>query len=151
MPHRWIYHLGRAEPWTVLKISSVFKSAKFKENRNKALDQLSEDLGASVQDTLNHLLNLELSMFLSEPDQSDNKKNGFKEREYTFKGIGTIRIYLPQDRKSRFESSITKRSERNDSRIKEDIAVLHLAGISNRTLAMISKRVLGLEVLRVTL
>ena len=48
--------------------------AKFKENRSKALDQLSEDLRSSVQDPLNRLLNLEMSLFLGGPDQSDNIK-----------------------------------------------------------------------------
>lgn len=120
--------------------------AKFKENRMKAFDQLSEELRLTFQESLNQLLNLEMSLFLGEPDQTDNKKNGHKVRDYTLKNIGTVRINLPQDRKSRFESSIIKKSERVDPRIREDIAVLHLAGISNRTLAMISKRVLGLQV-----
>ena len=119
---------------------------QFKEDRLKAFNQLSDDLRTSVEESLNHLLTLEMSLFLGEADQSDNKKNGFKERDYTIKGLGTIRVNLPQDRKSRFESSIIKKSERVDPRIKEDIAVLHLAGISNRTLGMISKRILGLEV-----
>ena len=120
--------------------------AKFKEDRLRALDQLSEDVRATVADTLNHLLHLEMSVFLGDADQADNKRNGFKDRDYTIKGIGTVRLNLPQDRKSRFESSIIKKSERIDPRIKEDLAVLHLAGISNRTLGMISKRILGLEV-----
>jgi len=119
---------------------------QFKEDRLKAFNQLSDDLRTSVEESLNHLLTLEMSLFLGEADQSDNKKNGFKERDYTIKGLGTIRVNLPQDRKSRFESFIIKKSERVDPRIKEDIAVLHLAGISNRTLGMISKRILGLEV-----
>jgi putative transposase len=120
--------------------------AKFKENRLKALDQLSEDVRLTVGDTLNHLLNLEMSLFLGEADQADNKRNGFRDRDYTIKGIGTVRLNVPKDRKSRFESSIVKKSERIDPRVKEDLAVLHLAGISNRTLGMISKRILGLEV-----
>jgi putative transposase len=120
--------------------------AKFKEDRLKALEQLSEDIRLSVGDTLNHLLQLEMSLFLGEADQADNKKNGFRDRDYTVKGIGTVRLNLPRDRKSRFESSIIKSSERIDPRIREDLAVLHLAGISNRTLGMISKRILGLEV-----
>ena len=33
-----------------------------------------------------------------------------------------------------------------DKRLKEDLALLHLAGISNRTMALISKRILGVEV-----
>ena len=120
--------------------------AKFKEDRLKALDQLSEDVRLTVGDTLNHLLHLEMSLFLGEADQADNKRNGSRDRDYTIKGIGTVRLNLPRDRKSRFESSIVKNSERIDPRIKEDLAVLHLAGISNRTLGMISKRILGLEV-----
>lgn len=120
--------------------------AQFKKNRLKAFNQLSEDLRTSVEDTFNHLLNLEMSLFLGEAEQADNKRNGYKERDFTLKGIGTIRVNLPQDRKARFESSIIPKSERHDPRVKEDIAVLHLAGISNRTLSMISKRILGLEV-----
>ena len=123
---------------------------QFKENRLKALNQLSEEFRASAEETINHLLHLEMSLFLGEPDQSDNKKNGFKEKDYTLKGVGTLRIKLPQDRKSRFESAIIPKSERIDPRLKEDMAVLHLAGISNRTLSMISKRLLGLEVSKTT-
>jgi putative transposase len=120
--------------------------AKFKEDRLKALDQLSEDVRLTVGDTLNHLLNLEMLLFLGEADQADNKRNGSRDRDYTIKGIGTVRLNVPKDRKSRFESAIIKKSERIDPRVKEDLAVLHLAGISNRTLGMISKRILGLEV-----
>lgn len=120
--------------------------SQFKDNRLKAFSQISEDLRSTAEETINQLLNLEMSLFLGEADQSDNKRNGFKERDFTLKGIGTIRIRLPQDRKSRFESSIIRKSERVDPRLKEDIAVLHLAGISNRTLSMISKRILGLEI-----
>jgi putative transposase len=100
----------------------------------------------TFQESLNQLLNLEMSLFLGEGDQADNKRNGHKVRDYTLKSVGTVRINLPQDRKSRFESSIIKKSERIYPRIREDIAVLHLAGISNRTLAMISQRVLGLQI-----
>jgi putative transposase len=124
--------------------------AHFKGNRLKAFNQLSEDLRTSVEETFNHLLNLEMSLFLGEADQTDNKRNGFKEKDYTLKGLGTIRLNFPQDRKARFNSSIIPNSERLDPRMKEDIAVLHLAGISNRTLSMISKRILGLEVSKTT-
>jgi putative transposase len=125
--------------------------AQFKENRLRAFNQLSEDVKSSLEETFNHLLNLEMSLFLGEADQADNKRNGFKERDYTLKGVTTIRVNLPQDRKSRFESAIIPKSERLDPRMKEDIAVLHLAGISNRTLSMISKRILGIEVSKSTI
>lgn len=86
-----------------------------------------------------------MSLFLGEPDQADNKRNGYEERDYVLKGVGALRVRMPIDRKRRFESSIIPRYERVDPRIKEDLAALHLAGISTRTLALISERVLGVE------
>jgi putative transposase len=53
---------------------------------------------------------------------------------------------MPQDRKSVFQSDIIRANEQIDPRLKEDMAVLHLAGLSTRTMAMVSKRVLGVEV-----
>lgn len=53
---------------------------------------------------------------------------------------------MPVDRKRDFKSVVIPSREQIDPRLKEDLAVLHLAGISNRVLAMISKRVLGVEV-----
>lgn len=41
--------------------------------------------------------------------------------------------------------------ERTDPRLKVDMAVLHLVGLSSRTLAMISKRLLGVIVSKDTI
>lgn len=119
---------------------------QFKENRIKAFEHLSEEIRLTFEHSINQLLSLEMELFLGEADQADNKKNGHKDRDYTFKGIGTLRIKMPQDRKSKFTSAIIPKSERIDPRLKEDMAVMHLAGISNRTLAMISNRLLNIEV-----
>lgn len=124
---------------------------QFKENRIKAFEHLTEAIRLTFEDSINQLLNLEMELFLGEVDQANNKRNGFKDRDYTIKSVGTLRIKMPTDRKSQFSSSIIKKAERIDPRIKEDMAVLHLAGISNRTLAMISKRILNLEVSKDTI
>jgi putative transposase len=50
------------------------------------------------------------------------------------------------DRRRKFESEIIPAREQIDPRLKEDMAVLHMAGLSTRTMAMVSKRVLGVEV-----
>lgn len=63
---------------------------------------------------------------------------------------GGLSLRVPVDRKSRFESSIIPKSERIDPRLKEDMAALHLAGISTRDLEMMSRRLLGIEVSRQT-
>lgn len=118
----------------------------FKRNRLKAFETLTMEVKDAVSGTLNQLLHAEMSVFLGKPEESGNKRNGYKEREYALKGIGCIRIRMPIDRKRRFDSEIIPAREQIDPRLKEDIAVLHLAGISTRMVAMISRRLLGVSV-----
>lgn len=119
---------------------------KFKENRFKALEEVSNEVRDSLSKTLNELLNTEMTLFLGNAEESGNKRNGFTEKNYTLKGVGTVRISVPKDRNSKFESAIIPKSEVIDPRLKEDMAILHLAGISTRSIAMISKRLLGINI-----
>lgn len=118
----------------------------FKENRTTALEALTNEIRHGVSDFFNAVLQAEMDLFLGRPDQSANKRNGFREKEYALKGVGCLRIRMPTDRKREFESSMFPHREQIDPRLKEDIAILHLAGLSNRVMAMVSKRVLGVEV-----
>lgn len=119
---------------------------EFRKNRIKAFESMTAELKQAVGSAVNTLLQTEMTLFLGKPEQSGNKKNGYKERDYALKGVGCIRIKMPQDRKSQFKSEIIKPNEQIDPRLKEDMAVLHLAGLSTRTMAMVSKRILGIEV-----
>lgn len=119
---------------------------EFRKNRIQAFESITTEIRTAVGTTINKLLHTEMTLFLGKPEQSGNKRNGYKERDYALKGVGCIRIKMPQDRKSEFESAIVPANERIDPRLKEDMAVLHLAGLSTRTMAMVSKRVLGVEV-----
>lgn len=138
-------------PMSIIRVDlnlgeAVSTLKKFKDNRKLAMEQMVSDFRESFSESVNQLLKLELQVFLGAAEESDNKSNGYTEKDYTFKGLGTFRLRYPRDRKGRFESSIVPKRERMDPRIKEDLAVLNLAGISNRTLGMISKRILGLEI-----
>lgn len=129
------------------KIPELVKAIeKFKTNSREAFEVLATDIKTSVTDIFNQLLTAEMDLFLGESEQSKNKRNGFAEREFAVKGVGCLRVRVPQDRNRKFKSVIVPKNEQIDSRLKEDLAVLHLAGISNRTLAMISKRILGVQV-----
>ena len=114
---------------------------EFRTNRVRAFEAITSEVRSAVGSAISHLLQTEMTLFLGKPEQSGNKRNGYKEREYALKGVGCIRIRMPQDRKSQFSSSIIKSHEQIDPRLKEDMAVLHLAGLSTRTMAMVSKRV----------
>lgn len=117
----------------------------FKQNRLKAFEIIATEVRSVVSSTINQLLHAEMTLFLGKPDQMGNKRNGYYEREYALKGVGCIRIRLPIDRKREFKSVIIPTNEPVDPRLKEDLAVLHLSGISTRTLRLISKRILGVE------
>lgn len=119
----------------------------FKRNRLQALEHLSQDIKTAVSQAIHQLLHAEITAFLGQAEQHENKRNGYhKERTYTLKHIGSLRIRVPRDRNGAYLSQIIPPQERMDPRLKEDMGVLHLAGISTRTLSMISKRILGIAV-----
>ena len=141
---------------SIVKVEISFPEAikaiqEFKENRAAALAEFSNELKKSSQQFFESLIQAEFTAFLGEEGQSGNKRNGYKERSYVLKGIGAIKLSMPQDRHSKFESSVIPKNEVIDPRLKEDFAVLSLAGISTRSMGMISRRVLGLEVSRDTI
>ena len=130
-----------------IRIPEAVKAIKkFKENRLEALNQLSEEFKKSIADGVNDLLNAELDLYLGQAENIDNNKNGYKNKTYFLKNIGAIQLKIPQLRGGDFKSVIIPPGEQYDPRVKEDLAILHLAGISNRTLSMISKRILGIPV-----
>ncbi|MFN9913593.1 MAG: transposase, partial [Pirellulaceae bacterium] len=106
---------------------------EFRKNRIKAFEAITAEVKSAVSHAFNQLLQTEMTLFLGKSEQTGNKRNGYEEREYAIKGIGCIRIRMPQDRKSQFKSEIITPREQIDPRLKEDMAVLHLAGISTRT------------------
>jgi transposase-like protein len=119
---------------------------QFRRNRMRALDAITSDIRSAVSNTFNQLLNAEMEIFLGRPDQTDNKRNGYSQREYVLKGVGGVRVRMPIDRERKFASSIILAREQIDPRLKQDLAILHLAGLSTRMLSMISKRLLGVEI-----
>ena len=121
-----------------------------KQGRIKFFDHLATELKTAASIAIEQLMQSEITLFLGKPSESDNKRNGYEEREYAVKGLGGLTLRVPVDRKYRFDSVIIPKGERIDPRIKEDLAVLHLAGISTRDLEMMSRRVLGVEVSRQT-
>ena len=129
------------------ELREAFKLAR---EKTRILDHLAGDLKAAASNAISDLMDAEMTFFLGEPDQRDNKRNGYRTREYALKGLGALRIKVPTDRKRRFASNIVPKGEKIDSRIKEDLAVLHLAGISKRTMEMISKRIFGVDISRET-
>jgi putative transposase len=123
----------------------------FRQRRIQGLEMITREVRSAAGYAIDQLMNAEMTLFLGKPDQVDNKRNGYQSREYALKGVGLVRVQIPVDRQRKFESEIIPKSERIDPRLKEDLAVLHLAGLSKRDLEMISRRVLGVEISRETI
>jgi putative transposase len=124
--------------------------AEFARDRVTALESFTTDLRGAVSSAFNDLLNVEMTLFLGRPEETTNKRNGVRVREYFLKGVGALRLELPRDREGRFESAVMPSHERIDPRSRQDLALVHLAGVSNRTLSMISERLLGVPVSKST-
>ena len=119
---------------------------KFTNDRLEAFDHMLQGIRQGASEVLNQVLNAEMGVYLGTPDQADNKRNGYEHKEYTVKGLGTIKIKVPIDRKRQFNSKIIPKHERLDPRLAEDMAALQLAGLSSRTLSLMSKRILGIDI-----
>jgi putative transposase len=64
-------------------------------------------------------------------------------RGFTLKGIGEVGVKVPRDRKSEFKTEVLPRSKQYEDAIREDMSVMFLAGVSTRTLSLISERLIG--------
>jgi putative transposase len=139
------------EPRPLLRVDVSIPAVRetlqlFAANRVQAWERFSTVVREAVADGVNQLLDAEITLFLGRADQVENKRNGYQIRKYQFKGIGGLQLLIPRDRHGEFNSVVIPTGERGDPRLRQDMALLHLAGISNRTMAMISRRILGVGV-----
>lgn len=67
----------------------------FAENRLAALDVLTRDLREAVSGAVNDLLSVEMTLFLGRPEETTNKRNGMRVRDYYLKGVGCLRLQMP--------------------------------------------------------
>src|ERR1039457_4383793 len=102
-----------------IKVPELVRAVEiFRENRLAALEHLTTEVKNCVSQFFNQVLQAEMALFLGEPEQSDNKRNGYEEREYALKGVGCVRVRVPVDRKRDFKSAVVPPREQIDPRLK---------------------------------
>jgi len=110
------------------------------------------DIREVVGKYLTELMNVELTHFLGrEPyvriaGTAVNHRNGSYGRRFTLKGVGEVHVNVPRDRKGEFKTSIIPRSKQYEEEVARDFSIMFLAGISTRTLSMLSERLIGRRV-----
>jgi putative transposase len=115
----------------------------------RIFEMLSLDVQRQVGNYLTNLMDAELTHLLGRKRYervrggADNHRNGRYPRGFCIKGIGQVQVKVPRDRKNRYQTCVLPRSEQYEGRIAEDLSMMYLAGISTRTLSLLSKRLIG--------
>jgi putative transposase len=76
-------------------------------------------------------------------EEEPNHRNGSYRRRFALKGIGEVPVQVPRDRKGDYQTRVIPKSKQYEDELRQDIAVMFLSGVSSRTLAMISQRLIG--------
>lgn len=129
----------------VVKVRDVVMLAKrFREEPTRAMQEVMEHVRGAVAQTLEQVMDAEITLHLA--NDETNKRNGYRSRKFAVKGLGSVQLRVPRDRKGTYESAVVPSSRRYDEALERDMAALHLAGISTRTLSALSHRLLGVKV-----
>jgi len=130
-----------------IRVADAYELAKrFESAPRAALAEVVEQARAGLEDTLERIMRAELELFLGDPAEQTDKRNGFRQRSFTVKGLGSLTLRVPRDRAGRFETKVIPAHRHFDEAIERDLAVLHLAGISTRMLSQLSAPLLGVRV-----
>jgi len=117
--------------------------------RQSLFEMIRENVQESVGIYLSSLMDAEMTQFLGRRryersrEEDTNHRNGSYQRKFTLKGIGEVDIQVPRDRKGQFNTQVIPRSTQYEDSLREDIGVMFLAGVSTRTLSMMSERLIG--------
>ena len=118
-------------------------------------DSLFEMIRGTVKENvgkyLSELMDSELTSFLGRDRYEriagvSNHRNGSYGRKYTLKGIGEVAVTVPRDRKGKFTTRVIPRSKQYEDAIREDLCAMFLSGVSTRTLALMSERLIGRKI-----
>lgn len=131
---------------TVPEVIEIFNAI---EKKPEALyEMIRQDLQQTVGEYLSAIMHAEMTQFLGRNPYEratgvPNHRNGSYQRRYALKGIGEIAVKVPRDRNAQFQTQVIPRSKQYEEEIARDMGMMYLAGISTRSLSMLSKRLIG--------
>ena len=131
---------------TVSEIAEIFK--EIQERPGQLFEMIRLDIREVVGNYLTAMMNAELTHYLGrEPyvrvSGAANHRNGSYGRGFALKGVGEVHVDIPRDRNGEFKTAVIPRSKQYEEEIARDFSILFLAGVSTRTLSMISERLIG--------
>lgn len=131
-----------------LEVKEIF--TEIMKRPEKMFEMIEIDFKAIAERTISEMLKVELTEFLGraphERSEVKNYRNGNYKRKYTVKNIGELKIEIPRDRENRYNSKLIQKYDRYDVRLKKDISLMFLSGISTRGIGLISQSLLGRKI-----
>jgi putative transposase len=125
---------------------------EIQQQPGKILEMVKTDVPQVIGDYLSQVMQVELTRFLGRQpyqrieDGEPNHRNGSYPRSFTLKKLGEIAVKVPRDRQGKYQTQVIPKSKQYEDELRQDIAMLFLGGISTRTLAMISQRLIGRKI-----
>ena len=131
---------------TVSEIADIFK--EIQERPGQLFEMIRLDVREAVGKYLTAMMNAELTHYLGREPYvrvvgNANHRNGSYGRGFALKGVGEVHVDIPRDRNGEFKTSVIPRSRQYEEEIARDFSILFLAGVSTRSLSMISERLIG--------
>ena len=121
---------------------------EIRQQPDELFEMIRADVKENVGQYLSALMETELTGFLGRGryervEGDSNHRNGSYGRKYTLKGIGKIGVNIPRDRNGEFSTQVIPRSKQYEDALREDLCAMFLAGVSTRTLSLMSERLIG--------
>ena len=121
---------------------------QIRQDPNSLFEMIRATVKENVGQYLSDLMQSELSHFLGRDryqrtNGQNNHRNGSYLRNYTLKGVGPVDVKVPRDRNGLFKTQVIPRSKQYEDSIREDLCTMFLGGISTRTLALMSQKLIG--------
>ena len=107
-------------------------------------DALKDLLGGTIKEMMEAEMDDHLGYEKSQRSDSDDSRNGYKEKTVN-SSYGTVKIDVPQDRKSTFEPQVVKKRQKDISDIDQKIISMYAKGMTTRQISDTLMDIYGFE------
>jgi putative transposase len=117
----------------------------------KLFEMMRLDIRKIAGEYLSSLMDAELTIHLGRNRYERcrievNHRNGSYPRSFTIKGVGEVKVKVPRDRNNNFQTSVLPERAQFEEAVSKDLSLMFLAGLSTRSLSMISKSLVGRKI-----
>ena len=107
-------------------------------------DALKDLPGGTIKEMMEAEMDDHLGYEKSERSGSDDHRNGYKEKTVN-SNYGSVRIDVPQDRKSTYEPKVVKKRQKDISEIDQKIISMYAKGMTTRQISDTLRDIYGFE------